>query len=90
MRKVIPILALLILSTIMSFAQLANSAWPTFRHDLQNTARSLYNGPSSAKEKWSYTTPNTCFDTPVIGSDVTIYAGSNDKNFYAFYPDGTI
>ncbi len=40
-------------------------------------------------EKWVFTTGGDIHSTPAIGSDGTIYVGSDDDNFYAINPDGT-
>ncbi len=38
---------------------------------------------------WRFQTGNTIYSSPAIGSDGTIYFGSNDNNIYALSPDGT-
>jgi len=35
--------------------------------------------------KWSYTTGNRVYSSPVIGSDGTIYVGSDDNKVYTIY-----
>ena len=51
---------------------------------------SIYAFNPDGSIKWSYTTGSTIFVSPAIGSDGTIYFGSNDKNLYALNPDGTL
>jgi outer membrane protein assembly factor BamB len=89
MRKVIPILALLIFTVAMSLAQLANSAWPMRGHDLQHTGRSPYNGPATAVQKWTFMTRDYFYSCPALGADGTVYIGSTDRKLYAVNPDGT-
>ncbi|MEI6521583.1 MAG: PQQ-binding-like beta-propeller repeat protein, partial [bacterium] len=92
MRKIIPILALIIFVVAISLAQLANSAWPVRGHDIQHTGRSPYVGPSTSALKWEFKTMMPVYSSPAIGSDGTIYVGSSgigDKNVYAINPDGT-
>ncbi|AEH51461.1 PQQ-binding-like beta-propeller repeat protein [Pseudothermotoga thermarum] len=71
-------------------SSLANSPWPKFRGDAQNTGRSPYSGPQTPTLKWMYKTGGSVESSPVIGSDGTIYVGSWDKNVYALDPNGTL
>ncbi|AGB02802.1 PKD domain-containing protein [Methanoregula formicica] len=71
-------------------AELANTAWPKFQHDLQNTGRSQYTGSQSNTTKWIYTNAGDFwYVNPVIGFDGTIYIGSQDANLRALDPNGT-
>ena len=88
MRKVIPVLALIVFALTVSLAQLANSPWPMQGFDLQHTGRSPYNGPATAVKKWEFTADQFRGD-PAIGADGTIYVGCADGNFYAINPTGT-
>ncbi|MFC2000601.1 PQQ-binding-like beta-propeller repeat protein, partial [Chloroflexota bacterium] len=67
---------------------LANTSWPMFGHDPQHTGRSPYNGPENPQVKWQFTTGSQIIRPPAIGSDGTIYVGSNDNKLYAVNPDG--
>ncbi|MFA5212926.1 MAG: PKD domain-containing protein, partial [Methanoregula sp.] len=74
---------------------LANSAWPKFGHDAQNTGRSEYTGSQNGTPKWSYYagTMNSArfeYQSPVIGTDGTIYIGDGFGTLHAIYPDNTI
>jgi len=68
----------------------AGSPWPMFHHNLQHTGRSLYLGAQTANLKWSYTTDDYIRSSPAIGSDGTIYVGSDDYKLYALNPNGTL
>jgi len=69
---------------------LANSPWPVFRHDLNHTGRSQYDTTNNnGEKKWELGTGNYVYSSPAIGSDGTIYIGSNDHKIYALYPNGT-
>ncbi|HHT9112270.1 MAG TPA: Ig-like domain-containing protein [Candidatus Wunengus sp. YC65] len=70
-------------------AQLADSPWPMFRHDLKHTGRSSYTGSSKNYLQWVYPVGSST-STPAIGTDSTIYVGSYDSNLYAINPDGTL
>jgi len=83
----IPFFVGLILSP--SSAQLANSPWPMFHHDARSTGRSIYVGPESPVLKWKYKTGDDV-SSPVIGSDGTIYVGSDDGYLYALNPKGKL
>lgn len=41
-------------------------------------------------EKWHYDTDHYVFTSPAIGNDGTVYVTSNDRNLYAFFPNGTV
>ena len=70
-------------------AQLADTPWPMFRHDLQHTGRSPNLGAQGAGEKWEFSPGGYGgFSSPTIGSDGTIYVGRR-HNLYAINPDGT-
>lgn len=71
---------------------LADTAWPKFQNDLNNTGQSEYNGPQNNTTQWTYTTPNamTQNSNVAIGSDGTIYFGVKNSNYlYAVYANGT-
>ena len=77
-------------------ADLATPSWPMSQHDLRHTGMSPYVGSQTNEVKWSYVTNshaiqagNQSVSSPVIGSDGTVYVGSNDKNLYAINPDGS-
>ncbi|KKG15272.1 hypothetical protein EO94_10270, partial [Methanosarcina sp. 2.H.T.1A.3] len=69
---------------------LADTPWPTFQRDFNNTGRSPYKGPQTNNKIWSYTTGKYVYNSPVIGIDGTIYIGSIDKKIYALNRDGTL
>jgi len=70
---------------------LADTAWPKYQRDLNNTGQSPYNGPQTNSTIWNYNTGTIRYVSPVIGADGTIYIGSyGDKKFYALNPDGTL
>ena len=69
---------------------LADTAWPKFGYDLQNTGQSPYLGPQTATIKWTYTISiEDPAGQPAIGSDGTIYIECIDRHLYALNPDGT-
>jgi outer membrane protein assembly factor BamB len=64
---------------------LANSAWPKFGGDYNNTGQSPYIGSQTGTPKWSLSIPGISgsyfkYTTPVIGSDGTIYIGDTTSN----------
>jgi len=71
------------------YAQLADSPWPMFRHDLKHTGRSSYTGSGKNYLQWVYPVGSST-STPAIGTDSTIYVGSYDSNLYAINPDGSL
>ena len=64
--------------------------WPTFRHDLKNSGRSLIAGKYSGDHAWSFQTGKGIFSTPVIDADGIIYIGSADHYFYSLHPSGNL
>jgi outer membrane protein assembly factor BamB len=70
-------------------AQPADSAWPMFGQNLQRTGRSPYSGPEVPKLKWGFTTGYDVYSSPAIGTDGTIYVGSEDGRLYAINPNGS-
>jgi outer membrane protein assembly factor BamB len=70
---------------------LANSAWPKFRGNAQNTGLSPYVGAQTNTLKWTRQTGDCVFSSPAIGADGTVYVGSTDGNVYALNPaDGSV
>ncbi|MCK5561342.1 MAG: PQQ-binding-like beta-propeller repeat protein [Thermoplasmata archaeon] len=69
---------------------LANSPWPMFRHNLNHTGLSPYDTSANHGDLlWNYSTSGSVASSPAIGSDGTIYVGSDDYNLYAINPNGT-
>ena len=73
-----------------TFAQLADSPWPTFRHDIQHTSRSNYDGPTNPNKSWTLDIGSGYFTSCSIAPDSTIYIGSMDYNMYAINFDGSL
>ena len=71
---------------------LANSPWPKFRGNAQNTGRSPYVGAQTNHVKWTYTTGASIGSaSPSIAPDGTVYIASSDGYFYALNPsDGSL
>ena len=85
-------------------ARLAQSSWPKFRHDLQNTG-TVENAAlqtNQGKLRWTFPPPeqpakgqfiaSPVISVPQPGSSETrslIYIGSNDGTLYAVFDDGT-
>jgi len=68
---------------------LANSVWPKFHNNMQNTGlSSIDTSADTGALKWSFTTGNWIKSSPAIGADGTIYVGSWDGNLYAINPNG--
>ena len=74
-----------------SEGQLANSPQPMFGHDVQHSGRSAYTADgSSAVLKWSFTIGCYIYSSPAIGSDGTVYVGSDDHKVYAINGSGAL
>ena len=71
------------------FAQLANSSWPMFMHDIKHTGQSTLNGPQKNTLYWQYKTGSEIVAPPVLSADGTIYVGDTSGIFHAINQDGT-
>ncbi|GEM_PF-6518967 len=80
--------------SIQALAQVAETDWPMFGHDLRHTWRSPYNGPQQPKLKWEFINPDKRWWPPgkslALGEDGTIYVGAADSAMYAINPNGTL
>ena len=76
----------------ISHAQLATAPWPMFHYNLAHTGLSPYNTSANPGTlKWKFATGSFIeYSSPAIGTDGTIYVGSDDGNLYAVNPDGTL
>lgn len=74
---------------VTPYRGLANSPWPKFRGNAQNTGLSPYVGPQSAHLRWVATMRGWVESSPAIGPDGTVYVGTHDCNLYAISPDGS-
>ena len=88
-----------IFTLIVSVSAFAGeSPWPMFRHDLKNTGRSLFTGPSTPAVKWTFQADDGIACSPSIGHNGTIYVGAggyygaaSDSTLYALNPeDGSV
>jgi PGF-pre-PGF domain-containing protein len=85
------LLLCLVFIVVPAMANLANTPWAKVLHDSNNTGLSPHLGAQTNTLKWSYPTGDVIMRiSPVIGSDGTIYIGSNDGNLYALDPNGTL
>ena len=78
-----------LVAPLITSAQLADTPWPMFRHDLNHTGLSPYIGSPDGVERWNFSTNVTVWSSPAIGADGTIYVGSFDSKLYAIYPNGS-
>ena len=76
--------------TVTATTALANSAWPKFHGNSQNTALGLGQG-SIGSLVWGFQTQSIIgASSPAIGTDGTVYVGSWDNNVYAISRDGAL
>lgn len=81
---------LLILAAFPLHAQLANSAWPMFKHDARHTGQSPYVGAGNNNLKWKYPLIDGAIsESPAIGPDGTIYI-CNGGVVFAIKKDGSL
>jgi len=71
-------------------AQLADSPWPTFHHDLKRTGKTNLEGPQEPNLLWKFKTGNIVESSPAIDRFGVIYIGSYDNYLYAINRDGTL
>lgn len=73
--------AALLLGTAVAFGQpQAGAPWPMRGHDSARTSQSAF---GSAPSEWNFTTGGAIFSSPAIGSDGTVFVGSDDHKVYA-------
>ena len=94
LKKIVLFLGLILIGSIIlsgavSAASLATSPQPKFHTNNNNTGLSQYKGPQTNDTKWNYPTKGSIESSPTIGSDGTVYIGSDDDNLYATNPNGT-
>lgn len=65
---------------------LADSPWPKFKRDAQNTGNSPHPSIVDPFVKWTFPAPDGFRSSPVIAPDGTIYIGSG--SLHALNPDG--
>ena len=81
--------ALYLQNYVIGSGGLAYSAWPKYGNDITNTGQSTHNGPQTNNVRWIYTAGGA-LNSAIIGTDGTIYIGSDDTKLYAINPDGTL
>ena len=81
-----------LLCSLVEATGLADTAWPKFQGNLQNTGQSQYLGPQTSRVIWNFSAEHYigCYGGPTIGSNGTIYVGSRDCKLYALNQDGTL
>ena len=95
-QRIIALTALMICAlTSPAAAQLADTPWPMFHHDLNHTGLSIHHGPDTSTVKWTFSTGDRIDGSVAIGDDGTIYIRTHDRclwtesRLYAIYPNGT-
>jgi parallel beta-helix repeat protein len=79
------------LKDVVAGPSIANSPWPCFMGNAQNTGLSPYDtSHNTGKLRWKFKTEDKIESTPIIGLDGTIYIGSSDNYLYAINLDGTL
>ncbi|MCL6519331.1 MAG: PQQ-binding-like beta-propeller repeat protein [Armatimonadetes bacterium] len=81
------LVATLVVCSASAIAQLANSPWPMFRHDLRHTGASPSHDPAPGGTYWKYSVGGG-LSSPAIGPDGTIYIGGS-SSLYALNSNGT-
>ena len=66
------------------------SPWPMFHDNVSHTGLSPYVGSQTGSLKWKFQTGNVIDSSPAIGSDGTVYFGSDDNYLYALNSDGSL
>ena len=93
-KIIIPaILIVVLLFSVFAFVKFikprSQPIWPMFHYSRQHTGQCPYSTENNnGTLKWKYPTGDCVDSSPAIGSDGTIYVGSN--GLYALNPDGTL
>jgi outer membrane protein assembly factor BamB len=75
-------------SLVMNFG--SSAPWPRFRRDLQSSGASPLSSNGTGTLLWSFPTGSMVVASPVIGSDNTVYIGSQTGVFYALTSQLTV
>ena len=68
-----------------------NPIWPMFQYDARRTGQCPYDtSKNNGTLKWKFKVGGLIYSSPAIGSDGTIYVGTDDDYLYALNPDGTL
>ena len=73
--KTVRIVVILLIIQAAAFAQLANTPWPMFRHDLRHTALSAYHDPASTAELKCNVSGGAILSSCAVGSGGVVYVG---------------
>jgi outer membrane protein assembly factor BamB len=74
----------------LSACGVAPTAWPKYRHDLQQTGRSPFGTNAGAGvQQWKFMTGGAVRSSAAIGEGGVLYVGSEDGTLYAINSDGT-
>jgi len=78
-RRFLFVCVMIVLSAILRtcIASLQSPIWAQSGHDAQHTGRSPYVGSGVGGLLWSFATGSSIQCSPTIGSDGTIYVGSD-------------
>ena len=77
--------------TSISQQNKSSPIWPMFQYDARRTGQCPYDtSMNNGTLKWKFKTDGMVQSSPAIGSDGTLYVGSNDSYIYAINPDGTL
>jgi outer membrane protein assembly factor BamB len=91
MRPLLRALLLVGLACAPAAAQLANTPWPKFQHDAQNTGRSTLDGPAGPAPIVAWEYANSVGRTAVtVGTGGVIYVGDGKKPITALSRDGDV
>ncbi|MFH1294974.1 MAG: PQQ-binding-like beta-propeller repeat protein [bacterium] len=74
-----------------TYAQLAQTASPTYKVNNKRTGQStVITNISKPYLKWKFNAGAGIESSPAFAADGTVYFGTNEDNFYALNPDGTV
>lgn len=97
MKIIVRFTAVILVLAVTASAQVADSPWPMFRHDLSHTGHTPYTGPAAPTVKWMFQANDGIASSPSVGIDGTIYVGAGwnfvgaaDSFLYAINPDGNL
>ena len=77
--------------TSISQQNKSSPIWPMFQYDARRTGQCPYDtSMNNGTLKWKFKTDGMVQSSPAIGSDGTIYVGTDDDYLYALNPDGTL
>ena len=75
-----------VLASTLRIGPLATTPWAMFHHDLLHSGLSAATGAATNNKKWTCAVSGGAYSSPVIGTDGTVYVGTQNNQLVAIQP----